>query len=60
LPFGYTTCEKCRRKISGKMIYAGGSVWHPDCFPYKKAAPKKPAAKTPAKARPTRKKSARP
>jgi len=33
---GMTTCEKCNRKIKGKMIYAGGAVWHPACYPYKK------------------------
>lgn len=27
-------CEECGKKIAGKMIYAGGAVWHPSCFPF--------------------------
>jgi hypothetical protein len=38
---GMTTCEKCRKKIKGKMIYAGGAVWHPKCYPYKKISKSK-------------------
>lgn len=34
MPFGMTTCEKCRKKILGNMVYAGGAVWHRECFPY--------------------------
>ena len=33
-----TTCDKCGKKIKGKMIYAGGAVWHPKCYPYLKKA----------------------
>jgi hypothetical protein len=34
--YGMRTCEKCRKTIRGKMIYAGGGVWHPKCYPFKK------------------------
>lgn len=29
-------CDKCKKQISGKMIYGGGAVWHPKCYPYRK------------------------
>ena len=37
---GMTTCERCNRKIKGRMIYAGGAVWHPACYPYQRALAK--------------------
>ena len=31
---GLDVCDKCGRRIKGKMVYAGGAVWHPKCYPY--------------------------
>jgi len=33
---GMDVCDKCGKRIKGKMIYAGGAVWHPKCYPYLK------------------------
>ena len=33
---GLRTCHKCKKHIYGKMIYYGGWVWHPKCFPKQK------------------------
>lgn len=30
----FTICEKCGKNISGRLIYGGGAVWHPKCYPY--------------------------
>lgn len=38
---GLTTCHKCKHKIKGRMIYAGGAVWHPKCYPNQKALKRK-------------------
>lgn len=26
-------CHKCKKKIKGRMVYSGGCVWHPKCYP---------------------------
>ena len=26
-------CHKCKKTIKGRLVYAGGYVWHPDCYP---------------------------
>jgi len=39
--FGLTQCHKCRKIIKGKMIYCGGWVWHPACYPGRKKVRKK-------------------
>lgn len=28
-------CHKCKKIIHGRMIYTGGWVWHPKCYPGK-------------------------
>jgi hypothetical protein len=33
-------CHKCRKTIRGPMIYSGGWVWHPKCYPNQAALKK--------------------
>ena len=43
---GLDVCDKCGRRIKGKMVYAGGAVWHSKCYPYLKKSVKKSAVRS--------------
>jgi len=38
---GMRQCHKCKKTIRGRMVYSGGWVWHPACYPNQKALKKK-------------------
>lgn len=33
-------CHKCKKTIKGRIVYMGGHVWHPKCYPNQAALKK--------------------